>query len=155
MNRPTFVCFVFQYFMLTAIETYVLFQEPCTFIFDSAATAITNPVNFSIGRNYARKLSTLNCINDWGERLLIVLLWEIKFYILLKNLVLHLFTYISRRTVKSVKHKSNRLLSMWSTTTSWNTEHCRSSLYWLSYTTISNCHFRFGINITCHVYMTI
>jgi hypothetical protein len=64
MNRPTFACFVCQYFMLTDIETCVLFQESCPFTLDSASTTITSPVNFSTGRNYARKLSTLNCIND-------------------------------------------------------------------------------------------
>jgi len=34
-----------------------------------------------------------------------------------------------RRTVKYVEHKSNRLVRMWNTNTSWNTEHCSSSVF--------------------------
>jgi hypothetical protein len=74
MNRSTFVCFPCKYFIMTAVETYVLVQEPRPFIFDSAVATITISVNFSTVRSYARKLSTTNCINDLGERLLIILL---------------------------------------------------------------------------------
>jgi len=74
MNRPTFVRFPCKYFILTAVETYVLVQEPCPFIFDLSAATTTISVNFSTVRSYARKLSTMNCINDLSERLLIILL---------------------------------------------------------------------------------
>jgi hypothetical protein len=74
MNRPTFICFPCKYFILTAVETYVLVQEPCPFIFGSADATITISVNFSTVRSYARKLSITNCINDLGERLLVILL---------------------------------------------------------------------------------
>jgi hypothetical protein len=74
MNMPTLACFASKYFMLTAIETCILVQEPCLFIFDSADTTITISVNFSAVRSHARKLSTTNCINDLGERLLIIVL---------------------------------------------------------------------------------
>jgi hypothetical protein len=74
MNRPTFICFVCEHFMLAAIETFILVQEPGQFIFDSAATTTTISVNVITVRSYARKLSTLNCNNEVDERLIIVLL---------------------------------------------------------------------------------